>query len=133
MLEGSPHTAAGASEPKQRAYFVSPTLCTEIFKSSKFMRQLLPSVPHRSVLPSWLNIRPTSQQISMRSIKIDYSPHFVLQISISPEWHKQHSSFAHTCTQTHREAHAKCRNCRVKISISMREERKGGNIYTRLP
>lgn len=48
-----------------------------------------------------------------------------------PQWHKQHSSFAHTCTHT--ESRAKYRNRRVKISISMREERKGGNIYTRLP
>lgn len=95
------HTATGISEPKQTACFVSSTLCAEIFKSSKFMRQLLPSVPQHSVLPSWLNWRPTSEQIHVWSVTIDSLLYSALQISISPEKHKQHSLFALTPTKVH--------------------------------
>lgn len=95
------HTATGISEPKQTACFVSSTLCAEIFKSSKFMRQLLPSVPQHSVLPSWLNWRPTSEQTRVWSVTIDSLLYSALQISISLEKHKQQSLFALTPTKVH--------------------------------
>lgn len=65
------------------------------------MRQLLPSVPQHSVLPSWLNWRPTSEQIHVWSVTIDSLLYSALQISISPEKHKQHSLFALTPTKVH--------------------------------
>lgn len=102
--------------PEQRAHFVSSTLCTEIFKSSKFMRQLLPSVPQRSVLPSWLNIRPTSEQICVRILNTPYCKSQYRLNGIN--------NTLHLLKNTHRKTHAKFCHCRVKISISMREERK---------